>query len=109
MEPPAPPPPLPPPPAKTFAAGYVLTCTTTGTGSAIDKHCQSEAGIFVPPAKGEDRNFACIDKPVHRDTNLADKDRPVFPQTISFECGGHQNCQFKKTGDDDDGDMSCGK
>lgn len=109
MEPPAPPLTPPPPPAKTFAVGYFQKCTTGGTGTAVEKHCQSEAGIFVPPAEGEDKFFACIDKPLHRDSSFADKERPGFPQTISFEGGGRKSCEFKRTGDDDDGDMSCGK
>lgn len=61
----------------------------------MDKYCQSESGILVPPAKGEDKNSACIDKPVHGDTTFADKDRPVFPQSISFECGAFRNASIR--------------
>ncbi|KAL8732987.1 MAG: hypothetical protein Q9166_002385 [cf. Caloplaca sp. 2 TL-2023] len=95
--PPAPPPP-PPPPSLIYAVGYFQTCVEGGD-------CQNEAAVFVP---AEDDHYACLDKPLYRDTNWVSPDRPALPQTIKFEGGGRKDCEYKRSDDDDTGYIRCG-
>ncbi|KAL8806121.1 MAG: hypothetical protein Q9182_001522 [Xanthomendoza sp. 2 TL-2023] len=80
-------PPPPPPPARDIAVGYFQTCQ--------DRDCNSAAGILVAPDHDdEDQNFACIDKPLCRDTNMSSPEQSVNPQQIKFEGGGRKDCEF---------------
>ncbi|KAL8700147.1 MAG: hypothetical protein Q9224_001098 [Gallowayella concinna] len=95
---PAPPP---PPPARAIAVGYFQAC--------MEENCDSAAGILVAPDHDdEDQHFACIDKPLYRDTKMSPPERPIYPQQIKFEGGGRKDCEFKRAGDDDEGWMRCG-